>query len=281
MLKELAVGDAYGAGFEYASPEFVKANNTLAGYVKHPKFNLKPGVYTDDTQMSIANAEVLLAGEPFTRESFAQAYVTAFKRDQREGYARGFYGFLCEVKDGSEFLLKMTGRSDKSGAAMRASVFGVLSDVEKVKEVSKLQAAITHNTNSGIAAAQAAALLSHYFLYDLGAKSEVGRFIEKHVPPGPWAPAYTQDVGDKGWMAVRAAITAVQESDSMSQLLKRCVDFTGDVDTVAAIALGAAAHSKEVTQDLPQVLQDNLENGTYGRDFLKQLDERLLSLVSK
>lgn len=36
MLVELAVGDAYGAGFEYADPEFVTAHNTVAGYVQHP-----------------------------------------------------------------------------------------------------------------------------------------------------------------------------------------------------------------------------------------------------
>ena len=65
----------------------------------------------------------------------------------------------------------------------------------------------------------------------------------------------------------------------MSDILKKCIDFTGDVDTVAAIALGAASCSKDIVQDLPDGLVLNLENGTYGRDFLVGLDKKLMTLV--
>lgn len=77
-------------------------------------------------------------------------------------------------------------------------------------------------------------------------------------------------------MSVRAAITALAESDRMSDLLCRCVDFTGDVDTVAAVACGAAAHCAEIEQDLPEVLLRELEDGPYGKDYLIELDARLL-----
>ena len=96
MLLQTAVGDAYGAGFEYAAADFVALHNTLASHVKHPKHNLVPGVYTDDTQMALAIAEVITSGQPFTRENLAEAFVQGFHRDQREGYASGFYAFLCE-----------------------------------------------------------------------------------------------------------------------------------------------------------------------------------------
>jgi hypothetical protein len=49
------------------------------------------------------------------------------------------------------------------------------------------------------------------------------------------------------------------------------------VDTVAAVALGAASCSDEIEQDLPAHLIAGLENGPYGRDFLKDLDARLLA----
>jgi ADP-ribosylglycohydrolase len=273
MLLEMAIGDAYGAGFEYAKPEFVSANNDLTRYVAHQKHRLTPGSYTDDTQMSIANAEVILSGD-LTREAYADAYVRCFKRDQRLGYAGRFYTFLCEIQDGTEFLARIVANSDKSGGAMRALPFGIFPDVKDVIAHSLLQAAITHNTVDGVNAAVAAALMSHYFLYSLGPKKELSGFIQKLVP-GDWAVEYTEPVGEKGWMSVRAAITAVLQSDSMSQLLRRCCDFTGDVDTVAALALGAAAASPEVKQDLPAFLYDNLENGKYGRDFLKDLDDKL------
>jgi ADP-ribosylglycohydrolase len=277
MLLEMAIGDAYGAGYEYAEPEFVRANHNLTVYVPHRKYNLTPGSYTDDTQMSIANAEVICSGL-VTREALAQAYVDCFKRDVREGYAGGFYKFLCEVVDGSQFLATIKPTSDKSGGAMRVVPFGIYPKVETVIALATMQAAITHNTTDGINAAVTAALMAHYFLYNLGTKADLPKFLDSHVP-GNWGETWSGLVGEKGWMAVRAAVTAVVAHDSLSEILRQCVDFTGDIDTVAAIALGAAAASAEVKQDLPQVLVDGLENGPYGRDYLVALDKRLMETM--
>jgi len=66
----------------------------------------------------------------------------------------------------------------------------------------------------------------------------------------------------------------------MSALLTECIAFTGDVDTVAAIALAAASRSTEIAQDLPDTLINQLENGPYGREYLQNLDARLLSGLS-
>jgi ADP-ribosylglycohydrolase len=277
MLLELAVGDAYGAGFEYADNELVQRYNDLSGYVQHPRYQIKPGSYTDDTQMSLAIAETLVAGEPWTPEVLAHRFVTTFKRDQREGYAGRFYQFLLQVQDGQQFLKNIVGTSDKSGAAMRAAPIGVLSTVEKVIEATTIQAAITHNTPDGINAAIAAALMSHYLIYQLGEKKKLGKFLDTHVS-GEWSKPWRGAVRSKGWMSVLAAITAVIRNDSLSELLKDCIAFTGDVDTVAAIALAAASCSPEIAQDLPNHLIDGLENGTYGKDYLIDLDRQLMSL---
>lgn len=280
MLYFMAIGDAYGAGFEYAKPDFVAANNDLSRYSKHPKHNLVPGVYTDDTQMSIANAEALCQhGRALTRQILADAYVACFKRDQREGYAGRFYDFLCATKDGTELLANINPASDKSGAAMRALPFGVFSDIDTVKQLTTLQAKITHDTTDGINAAIAAALMSHYFLYELGPKADLGTFLASHVD-GPWDKTWSGSVGAQGWMSVQAAITAVTAGNGMADILKRSIAFTGDVDTVAALALGSVAASSEVSKDLPQVLIDGLEKGTYGSDFLKSLDTDLRQLMT-
>jgi len=94
MLVELAVGDAYGSGFEYAPEEFVRAHNDLAAYRQHPRHGIRPGCYTDNTQMSLAVAEAIVADEPWTPERLADRFVTAFRRDPREGYAGKFYQLL-------------------------------------------------------------------------------------------------------------------------------------------------------------------------------------------
>lgn len=279
MLLELAIGDAYGAGFEYAD-EMIFAND-LSRYVQHPRHRLIPGSYTDDTQMSIAIAEVIVAQAPWTPEVLADSFVTAFKRDPREGYAGSFYHFLVTISDGSEFLARIRPDSDKSGAAMRAAPMGVYPTPEKVIEAATIQAAITHNTADGISAAVAAALMSHYFIYRLGPKRKLGQFLEGYVLSGEWSKPWEGKVKSKGWMSVRAAITAVMRNDSMSDLLQDCIAFTGDVDTVAAIALAAASCSQEIRQDIPSQLVTALENGAYGRDYIIALDKQLMSLVDK
>jgi ADP-ribosylglycohydrolase len=224
--------------------------------------------------MSIAIAELILSGEPWTADALADSFVRAFKRDPRRGYAGSFYNFLYEVEDGTDFLQRIRPNSDKSGAAMRVTPVGLFPNVKEVLAKAKVQAAVTHDTPDGVHAAQAAALATHYLAYRLGPKAEVGQFIESHVP-GPWSTEWVGPVGPKGWMSVRAAVTAIAQSGGMSELLRRCVDFTGDVDTVAAIALGAASVSQEVEQDLPEVLYAYLEDGRCGHSYLRELDQKL------
>jgi ADP-ribosylglycohydrolase len=274
VLINTAKADAYGAGFEYVSGELVRQHNSLTAYFKHPKHPLAAGMYTDDTQMSLAIAELIVSGAAWSKDNLAEAFVSVFKRDPREGYAGGFYQFLLSVNNGQEFLARIKPDSDKSGAAMRAVVIGIYPTIAEVKQKSALQASVTHDTADGINAAVAAALAGHYFLYRLGPKAELGRFLELHVA-GDWSKPWTGKVGEKGWMSVRAAVTAIMSASSMSALLRACVDFTGDVDTVAAIALGAASASDEIAQDLPEFLHEMLENGLFGRDYLLALDAKL------
>src|SRR5262249_28430723 len=135
-------------------------------------------------------------------------------------------------------------------------------------------------TPDGKNAAVAAALAAHYFAYDLGKKCDLGAFLSSQVP-GQWAAPWDGEVGSKGWMSVRAAVTALVGSESLSELLRACVAFTGDVDTVAAIALGAGSLSAEIEPDLPAHLVSGLENGPYGREYLAALDQRLLARIGR
>ncbi|MGO4773947.1 ADP-ribosylglycohydrolase family protein, partial [Lysobacter sp. 2RAB21] len=234
-----------------------------------------PGCYTDDTQMSIAIAEAIADGDQWTSEALAERFVTAFRRDPREGYASRFHAFLLEVDDAADFVARIRPDSAKSGAAMRASPIGVFASTDEVIQRATLQARITHDTPGGIDSAIAAALSTHYFIHEHGPKSELAAFIAARVP-GPWELAWKGKVGAEGVDSVRAAITAVIAHSSMSDLLRACIAYTGDVDTVATIALAAGAHCTEIAQDLPASLYDGLENGPFGRDFLRDLDLRLM-----
>lgn len=278
MLLELAIGDAYGAGFEYVNRQLIRQFNTLTRYIQHPRHGTRPGQYTDDTQMTLAIAEAIISGEEWNPSNLAARFVDVFKRDPREGYASSFHAFLRKITDGEAFLAEIIPTSDKSGAAMRSIPIGIFGQIDEVIEKATLQAAITHNTVDGINASVAAALMSHYFLYNLGPKKALGEFIEEHVE-GEWKDEWRGQVGPKGWMSVKAAITAIHQHDSLSSILKASIEYSGDVDTVSTIALGAAASSQEIEQDLPITLIEGLENKDYGRDYLINLNAQLMALV--
>lgn len=275
MLLELAIGDGYGAAFEYVSDWRVAEHNDGKTYRQHPSHTtLPPGHYTDDTQMSIAICEAMLSDQHWSPLLLADSFVRCFRRDPRDGYARRFQAFLEEITTGREFLDNIVPHSDRSGAAMRAAPLGLYPDIGDVMKRCRIQAVLTHDTDSGVYAAMASSLLTHYFAYGYGAPAGAGKFIARYVP-GPWEYPYVGKVGMKGWQSAQAAVTAISRSSTMTELLKTCVAFTGDVDTVASIAMPAGSLCKDIAQDLPQSLYDGLENGLYGKDYIVGLDKRL------
>lgn len=54
MLLQGAIGDAYGAGFEFAERAIIDKENNLTHYRTHPRYQSIYKKYTDDTQMSLA-----------------------------------------------------------------------------------------------------------------------------------------------------------------------------------------------------------------------------------
>ena len=114
MLKEIAIADAYGAGFEFSSPEKILNLNNLSGFSAHDLYGMN-GKYTDDTQMSIAVAELLVSQTEWTSETIASKFVECFKRDPRKGYSKGFYALLNEVESGVELIKKLKNDSNRNG----------------------------------------------------------------------------------------------------------------------------------------------------------------------
>lgn len=297
MLFEIAVGDAYGAGFEYCNENL--QYNDLSRYVKHTTHDIGYGRYTDDTQMSIAIAEHILNSiskkdkktygcnfdenlcnpdKLLSKLELANNIVNCFKRDPRVGYSHNFQKFLEDVKYGEEFLKKIRNDSDKSGAAMRACPCGLFEDKHLALEFSGFQASLTHNTNIGIFSAELVALSVFVFKHEKISISEFEKYItgSSSWDSDLFSFDWKGEVKSKGNMSVSAALTAVARNNSLANLLIDCVSFSGDVDTVAAIALGIASVSDEYVKDLPDSLTYGLENTKYGTSYLKNLDQILI-----
>jgi ADP-ribosyl-[dinitrogen reductase] hydrolase len=281
MLIEIAVGDAYGVGFEYASEN--AHLNDLSKYIKHPTMDVDPGKYTDDTQMSLAVAELVMEQETWTPEIVVNKFIHAFKRDPRQGYSRALQAVLERFSTYRGFIGEVKGDSDRSGGAMRAGPCGIYKDIQEVKARAAIQASVTHNSKDGLAAAHAAALMTHYFIYDLGPKADLGKFLDEHsyCPSGSWDEPYLEKVNQKGWNHVRAAVTGIKEHSGLAACLKWMVSLGGDTDTSAAIAMAGGSCSKEMIKDLPQHLFNELESGSYGRSYIFMIDHLLLSMKGK
>jgi len=290
ILYYMAIGDAYCLPTEYISPDHPNVEEALKfkRYLQHPKYPLEPGVYSDDCQMSIANSEVLIAGQPYDNIAWANAWVDVFKRDPRKGYSKKFQKYLEETDTGIDFLKNINSVSNKNGAAMRSPVLGVLKTPADVLKFSRVQAAITHNTPGGIFGSQAVALMSHYALWSYGPLDRInlGEYIIEHLGKDlvkggifkdvivtPWKGKVAgEEMGiNTAWSVFELLVTC----NSLLELLTKTIEFGGDTDSVAAIALGIG--SCRLPDDLPEFLHTELErDGKYGGKFLKRLGSRLM-----
>lgn len=318
MLLRIAQADSYAMATEYI--KHPRDDSVLAealkfeGYVKHPTHSLKAGDYTDDTQMSIAVAEVLLTDGPFTRQKFAQAFVDVFCRDPRDGYSRGFQAILEQASKVPspihEFAKLVRPDSTKNGACMRAVPIGVIKDIKEVLEVARVQASVTHNTPEGIWSAQAVALMSHFALYSSEPFSKMGEFLLREMPSvvatvpiwphkisnatdvshwnrylvnsKPWNDKVTNRYYLEGEFygvaisTVKACYTAIVNNNTLKDIIKQIIVWGGDTDSVAAIAWGIA--SSRIEEELEDFWEYGLEPGAkYGVPFLKDLGSQLIN----
>ncbi len=105
--------------------------------------------------------------------------------------------------------------------------------------------------------------------------------FKKLVPTPPKSEVKTEPRTYNGhtWSAYTPPVPLPDAT--MSQILKHAiVEACGDTDSTAAIGLGLAA-IKGVKNDLDINLYNNLENGRYGRDYLMELDRKLMEKFPK
>lgn len=276
MLPELAIGDAYGAAFEFAA----KPPKNDLNYHAHPsrKDDLHKGEYTDDTQMSIAIVEHMLSKDICNQYHIVKHFLKEFKRHPIDGYARRFQKFLEDTKTANAFIRTISPNSFRNGAAMRAVPIGVLPTWQDVSTYTITQASSTHATIGGIISAQLVAAASHYYYHRL--EGTVYGFIEKCL--GTWAtPLKKNDKGPiacDGLQTAFAAIRLCMKYSKMTTILKHAIDLGGDTDSTASIALGLVSLSVHHKKDLPKYLYDELSSrGRRPLGELEALEEALFT----
>lgn len=290
LLVRIGIADAYGAGAEYL--KFPRDNQLLGDILKferyypHPTHQMASAAWTDDTEMSVANARVLIEHDyPFTPLQFADAYVREFKEGgQRNGYAQGFQHFLKSVMSGTDFLARIRNDSDKNGAAMRAMPIGALPAIETVLETATVQACVTHNSPAGRFSARAVAAmawltlhtdtplreLSHECASLLYNESDAEDYQFEAALTTPWdgSPVKTRGATPVSITTVHAVSFVLRCEPTLMGMLRRIISWGGDTDSVAAIAWGIAA-PRFAAEELPSFMLADLEGGAGASQLLR------------
>ena len=187
--------------------------------------------YTDDTVMTVANAEWLLSGDSLfgIMQDFGNRYPA--------GYGGMFWEWL-HAYDPQPY------NSWGNGSAMRVSPVGWAFDtLEETLEVAKQSAEITHNHPEGIKGAQATAAC--IFLARKGkSKQEIKEYIEDYFgydlskTCDEIRPTYQFNESCQG--SVPESIIAFLESTDFESAIRLTVSLGGDADTMGAITGGIA-----------------------------------------
>lgn len=214
--------------------------------------------FTDDSVMTVAIAEALLAVGTDAGESEIKEAVVANMQDWGRRYPHAGYG--------GKFRQWLKERNPKpygsygNGSAMRVSAAGWLyPTIERTREVAELTTAVTHNHPEGIKGAVATA--SCIFLARNGAsKDEIRKYVEDEFhydlnrTLDEIRPFYHHV--ESCQQTVPEAITAFMEAKDFEDAIRNAVSLGGDTDTLAAIT-GSIA---EAFFGIPAVLKAECRN---------------------
>lgn len=299
-LLATSIGDAAGRPFEFNTREFITKNNTfpILGY-KHRIGEKETGIgtFTDDAQMSLAIAEQMIAKVQTRDLSYAHRFIEAYRRDPRGGYSRrlttamnGAIDLEIDIDNrwnekrirAEHFLknVKPQGASS-NGCVMRTIPIGLLSDPSEVEHRSIIHCAATHSSLFAIQATIAVSLTAHYFYHNIQEPFTqwlAGRIGIEACRTIAESHMNKEEMPCDAMKTASFSIKTAMKEKSMSKALHSCIEIGGDVDSLAAIVMGLMSLKKGVVNDLPKILYDNLENGSYGRDYMKLIDARLFEM---
>ena len=236
------LGDIIGSPFEFDRGDKTKEFDLFS----------KGCGFTDDSVMTIAIGEALLAVGTEATGKEIEAAVAANMQDWGRRYPHAGYG--------GRFRYWLSERNPKpygsygNGSAMRVSAAGWLyNSIEKTREVARATANVTHNHPEGIKGAEATAS-AIYMARNGFSKEEIKEYIESefhydlsrtldNIRP------YYHHV-ESCQETVPEAIIAFLESKDFEDAVRNAVSLGGDTDTLGAIT-GSIA---EAFYGIPAVL---------------------------
>ena len=260
------LGDIIGSPFEFDRGDKTKEFDLFS----------KDCDFTDDSVMTIAVGEALLAvGPEATVKEIEEAVVTNMqdwgKRYPYAGYGGRFRYWLRERNP------KPYG-SYGNGSAMRVSAVGWLYDsLERTREVARATANVTHNHPEGIKGAEATAS-AIYMARNESSKEEIKEYIEREFHYNldrtldEIRPGYHMD--ETCQRTVPEAIIAFLESKDFEDAIRNAVSLGGDTDTLGAITGSIAEAFYGISDVLIAECRSRIDEGLM-TDILDEFDHIL------
>ncbi|SNX54055.1 ADP-ribosylglycohydrolase family protein [Thermoanaerobacterium sp. RBIITD] len=262
----VAIGDALGATVEHERKEnIVSKYGVLKDIIGGGWLNLKPGEWTDDTEMTLAVAEGIIEnkadpvpkiGEHFLRWAATNPYDIGgtVKTAIRSMWIYNLSNYEWEIaaKKAHEWL---DGKSAGNGALMRTIPVGIVykDEIDIIKR-SVAIAKMTHfDPKAGLTCA-IYSLMVHYILYGEKDKLRVLNksinFISESIVVNDEITKIFEDIIEinkndlipNGYTinTLKCALWAFLESENPEQAIINAVNLGGDADTIGAIAGGLA-----------------------------------------
>ena len=260
------LGDIIGSPFEFDRGDKTKEFDLFT----------KGCDFTDDSVMTIAVGEALLAvGPEATVKEIEEAVVTNMqdwgKRYPYAGYGGRFRYWLRERNP------KPYG-SYGNGSARRVSAVGWLYDsLERTREVARATANVTHNHPEGIKGAEATAS-AIYMARNESSKEEIKEYIEREFHYNldrtldEIRPGYHMD--ETCQRTVPEAIIAFLESKDFEDAIRNAVSLGGDTDTLGAITGSIAEAFYGISDVLIAECRSRIDEGLM-TDILDEFDHIL------
>jgi ADP-ribosylglycohydrolase len=160
-----AIGDALGVPFELMNEYNPKLmawdGKTFLGSKTH---KLKPGEFSDDSQMQQIVAQSLIENKGFYPDDLSRRYLDWMVSGRARGYGNATYKALMKLRAGKHWSESGTYGSYGNGTAMRAAPFGLFfkDDINALIEVCKIDSRITHLSEEAEAGSLAIGLASFY-----------------------------------------------------------------------------------------------------------------------
>lgn len=239
----LALGDALGATVEFMTPREIAAQYRVHREIRGGGWlRLRPGSVTDDTTMSLALGEAIIArGGEVDPLACAQA-LDAWMRSKPVDIGNTVRRNLIQFRQTGNPEARPSENDAGNGAAMRVlpvalATFGASDD--EVRAAVRAQAHVTHNNPQSDAASELVAFVIQEGMRGLPLQTIYRRRIAPFLAEWPQFTLRAKHLENpSGWIVetMQAVLQALLDTANIEECLVDVVNRGGDADTTGAIA---------------------------------------------